>query len=400
MDYEILYKLYYKDKQQYELEYNKRINDSVTEIFDFNINGYPLYLYLYPKHYQKIFSIQKIDKQLGKIADELPGVAIQQFIKDTLITEIKHTNDIEGIFCTKKEIMDIMDQLSTKKHERLYGMVNRYMFLIDHKTFNLNSAIDIRNIYDELVSKEIYKTDPNDQLDGTLFRKDVVYIKTKTGKTLHTGVTPERKIIEDLEKALKIIEDDDINILVRIAIFHYLFGYIHPFYDGNGRVNRFISSYLLSQHFTPLIGYRLSQQIKIQKKVYDEAFEHMNHKYNRGDLGTFIMYFLEILENAFKDTLNLLIQKNDQLDHFKALITNCDLAENQKSLLFVLIQVSIFSDFGLSMKNLTEYSVMSEAWIRKTIASFKKQGMVKTTKQGHTTLYAVNIEVVEDIYSH
>ena len=205
MDYEILYKLYYKDKQQYELEYNKRISDSATKIFDYSIKGYPIYLYLYPKHYHKIFAIQKLDKQLGKIADELPGVAIEQFIKDTLITEIKHTNDIEGIISTKKEILDIMDQLSTKKHERLYGMVNRYMFLIDHKTFNLNSAVDIRNIYDDLVSKEIYINDPNDKLDGTLFRKAVVYVKTKTGKTLHTGVTPERKIIEDLEMILKII---------------------------------------------------------------------------------------------------------------------------------------------------------------------------------------------------
>ena len=156
---------------------------------------------------------------------------------------------------------------------------------------------------------------------------------------------------------------------------------------------------MLSQHFTPLIGYRLSQQIKIQKRIYYQAFEQTNHKYNRGDLGTFVMYFLEILENAFKNTFDLLIQKNDQLNHFKALIANCDLSENQKRLLFVLIQVSLFSDFGISMKSLLKHSIMSEAWIRKTIAVFKKQGIMITTKQGHATLYAVNVEVLEDIYS-
>ncbi len=35
--------------------------------------------------------------------------------------------------------------------------------------------------------------------------------------------------------------------LVSIAVFHYLFGYVHPFYDGNGRMARYLSSIFCSE---------------------------------------------------------------------------------------------------------------------------------------------------------
>ncbi|MFR6714147.1 MAG: Fic family protein [Phascolarctobacterium succinatutens] len=40
---------------------------------------------------------------------------------------------------------------------------------------------------------------------------------------------------------------------------------MHPFYDGNGRTDRFITSYFLSKHFHPLASLRLS--IFIKKKI-------------------------------------------------------------------------------------------------------------------------------------
>ncbi|WP_318259784.1 Fic family protein [Ruminococcus sp. YRD2003] len=67
------------------------------------------------------------------------------------------------------------------------------------------------------------------------------------------GLAPESKIIDTMNKSLDVFNNNDIDIFMRIAVFHYLFGYIHPFYDGNGRTSRFISSYLLSRQLNPLI---------------------------------------------------------------------------------------------------------------------------------------------------
>lgn len=40
---------------------------------------------------------------------------------------------------------------------------------------------------------------------------------------------PESKIIEYMNKALYILNDQSIDILIRVSLFHYYFGYIHPF---------------------------------------------------------------------------------------------------------------------------------------------------------------------------
>ena len=56
------------------------------------------------------------------------------------------------------------------------------------------------------------------------------------------------------------LNGDNINSIIRISIFHYLYSYVHPFYDGNGRINRLISSYYISK--------KCSLYIWIQFTVY------------------------------------------------------------------------------------------------------------------------------------
>lgn len=47
-------------------------------------------------------------------------------------------------------------------------------------------------------------------------------------------------------KALCVLDREDIPLIIRTAILHFYTGYIHPFYDGNGRFDRFVSAYLLA----------------------------------------------------------------------------------------------------------------------------------------------------------
>ena len=84
--------------------------------------------------------------------------------------------------------------------------------------------------------------DPKNRPDGILFRKGQTEIKSATDKILHKGIYPEEKIFAALEKALAFLGDGRIEGLYRICLFHYLLEYIHPFYDGNGRLGRFVVS--------------------------------------------------------------------------------------------------------------------------------------------------------------
>ena len=55
-----------------------------------------------------------LDKTLLRLMQSLPSIALNQYIKTCLIDEIKMTNEIEGVYSTRKEINDILDNLKNK----------------------------------------------------------------------------------------------------------------------------------------------------------------------------------------------------------------------------------------------------------------------------------------------
>ena len=150
----------------------------------------------------------------------------------------------EGVRSTRQEIREaIFAQGKYNPDVRLWGIVNKYNKIINDENIKLKTCADIRNLYDDFILDEIKRNNTSDIPDGNIFRKNSVDIVSGTQKTIHRGVYPESKIIDYMTKALQFLHDDSVSIFIRIAVFHYLLGYIHPFYDGNGRMSRFITSY-------------------------------------------------------------------------------------------------------------------------------------------------------------
>ena len=156
----------------------------------------------------------------------LPNIAINSYIIKSLKDEIALTNEIEGVRSTRKEIEDAIDSIKNDKSARFKGLVDKYFKLISNEIIPLNNCADIRTIYDALVLPEIEK---ENLPDGILFRKEPVQVVSATQKEKHRGIMPESKIIESLDVCLDFLKSDDIDSLIKISAFHYLFGYIHPF---------------------------------------------------------------------------------------------------------------------------------------------------------------------------
>lgn len=99
---------------------------------------------------------------------------------------------------------------------------------------------------------------------GTALRND------RTGEVIYTPPDQE-SVIQDLLKNLEeyLNTDDDIDPLIRMAVMHYQFESIHPFYDGNGRTGRILNVlYLIRCGLLDLPILYLSRYIIENKPTY------------------------------------------------------------------------------------------------------------------------------------
>lgn len=394
MAYKLLSHLYYEDKQAYKSLYEQRLQSEHTTMLNFEINGYDTFFNMCPEVYKLWMSILSWDKKVALICAELPDEALNQFAQRCLIDEIIITNDIEGIYSTRKEISGILKDLEQKnKKKRFFGLVSKYVML-NRGEISLKSCTEIRKIYNELVLPEVVEDDPTNEPDGVIFRKDMALVETSTQKVIHKGAYPEKKIIELMEKALEILNDKEIPALIRISLFHYMFGYIHPFYDGNGRTSRFISSYLLSEEFEYLIGYRLSYTIKENISRYYEAFKICNDEKNCGDLTPFIIMFLNIIDESFENLYEALDKRKTALESYKnKLQERSDLSDAILNwFCYNLLLASLFSNKGLSKKELGELYGISPSTVDNRLDTVRKAGILKEEKGSREKLYSLDLE--------
>ena len=403
MSYKSLYKLFVmNDNTTFNSIYHEKFNSDSTIKFDIYINNNQAF-FTYDKHIMKVISnIRELDYHITDVFENLPDIAKEQFMRKSLIDEIEYTNEIEGVISTRKHINDLINEIERKIviRNRFEGIVNKYLYLSEEK-ISLNTSSDIRTLFDNILFNEISEEDINNLPDGTLFRKGQVNVYKTSNNIVHSGITPEENIINYIDKSLQILNNTEIDILVRIAIFHYLFGYIHPFYDGNGRINRFISSYLLSKYFNKVLGYRLSMTIYENLSLYLESFNHTNDIRNKADLSTFVYDFLTIVYNAFKKTKIYAIEKKETFNKYKLLLEKTcikyNLKKEVKELLLILIHCSIFGDFGLSKSNLCEKLNKGNTKTTEYLGVLKKYNLCIDIHSNKYHYYKANLEELDKI---
>lgn len=336
--------------------------------------SYELYYIPSNKMMELIANVYKISRDFNQTFDELPSVAKRQFVNECLVEELYNTNQLEGIRSTREEIAkstkEIMLNKKTKK--RFESMIKSYHRLLNNDFKLPSQPKEIRQIYDDITNGEI---EQQELPDGEIFRKETTYIlkKSGTGKVVHQGVTPESKIIELAEALLRFMNDHStVPNMIKVAVGHYYFGYIHPFYDGNGRTSRFISSMYLAKDLGNISTVSLSRGCNKYKNKYLEAFEITNSIRSKGEMNSFIETFLEIVASTLeqmnaelKEKTLLLSIARGKLKHESKLES---MPEVYSQIMYILAQNHFFdSSSGLSIRELSDMVDKSDATIRKVM---------------------------------
>lgn len=347
--YEQLSKLFYKSPNNYENLCKNRYESISSYHLPIVISKHNAF---YCVTNDMLYALNKIHENVDKlelVQSSLPIVASNFCLNSCLIDEILDTNEIEGVHSSRKEITIALKSNVTKP-VKFQGIAHKYKKMMDDNV-KYKTCKDIRSLYDELILPEISN---EDKPDGNIFRLDSVSVYDSSNRECHVGVYPESSIIEYMEKSLVILNDNNIPILIRTAIFHYLFGYIHPFYDGNGRTIRFITSYILNKTLSPILGYRLAYTVKHNKKMYEKGFDDCNDPKNYGDITPFILMFLEIINKSTLEITEKLNKAKEKLEYFQSLMKNLDISKDEKRILYIFIQNGLFDNTPLSKTNLIE----------------------------------------------
>ncbi len=362
---------------------------------------FPLYYIPTNKLIKLINNIYKQDSLLNELLNnDLPPIARENFMFDCLIEELYHTNDLEGVKSSREEIIRSARILNTtKSKKRFSSMIASYNKLLLDELEELESPDDIRKIYDHIADEEI---NDFEKPDGELFRKELTYVYKKSGteKIIHRGLTPEKKIIESLEMMIDFLNDSEIPTLIKIAIAHYYFGYVHPFYDGNGRTSRFISSIYLNNELSELTAISLSRGCNKYRNKYAESFEITNSIANRGETNFFVENFLQIISNEQKDMIQELKVKKEQLNDFTNKLSNDTRFQDKEmffGIMYVLGQNYFFSvtESGLTAKELSDISNRSIQSMREALKDLSDLGVL-STKGKRPVIYSIDKSYFEE----
>ena len=126
-------------------------------------------------------------------------------------------------------------------------------------------------------------------LPGTQLKSPV------TGEVIYTPPEGEKIIREKLKSLEHFINtDNNLDPLIKLALIHYQFEAIHPFFDGNGRTGRIILIlYLILCGLINLPALYLSGYISNNKKEY---YLNLRKVTEENDWEGWILYMLDMIE--------------------------------------------------------------------------------------------------------
>lgn len=134
--------------------------------------------------------------------------------------------------------------------------------------------------------------------------------------------------------------EDYIHPVIKGIILHFLIGYVHPFNDGNGRTARSLFYwYVLSQGYWLFEYMPISRIILRSKKKYSLAYLHT--EYDEMDLTYFILYNLSCINDAKKDLMQYLEEKQTEQIATKTIIRKIpDISQREGDILRTMMEQS------------------------------------------------------------
>lgn len=321
------------------------------------------------------------NKELGILKGIIKTIPNQNILINAIcLQEAKDSSEIEAIITTHDELYQSAIS-GYKTLSQTTKEVQNYREALDcgYNLLRKYGFISLNHIC--LIQQTLEKNNAGIRKQcGTVLRN------INTGEIVYTPPQSYDEIVNLMNNLEQYINDssDDVDPLIRMAIIHYQFESIHPFYDGNGRTGRIINVlFLILNQLLDVPVIYPSRYIILHKGEY---YNRINAVRLNNDWEGFIIFMLDAIAESARlaiDTIEriLVVRRNikEKIKN-KFAFYSADLVD--ALLLYPYTKIAHFSQqLGIS---------------RQTAASYLRQleniGIVKS-KQIWKTKFYINTEL-------
>ncbi len=291
------------------------------------------------------------------------------------ISESKDSSAIENIITTYDEIFKSMvskKALGGKPKEivNYKRAIEEGMQLIKEKGFiSTNILVNIQEII-ESNKGGIRK------LPGTVIINDL------TKEIIHTPPQNEQDIRNLLKNLEEFINNDSSNDpLIDMALIHFQFESIHPFYDGNGRTGRILNVlYLVLKNKIQEPVLYLSKYIIEHKEEYYTLLRECNEDITK--INKFVLYILKGISETSLFTVNLILRINQAIE-----LTKEEMKRRLPDIYRFEIVEHIFSYMYTKNEFFREDLGIARATATKYLKELEREGFIVSERVGKEVIY-------------
>ncbi len=258
-------------------------------------------------------SLPKAHASLAELKSVASTIPNQSILINTLgLQEAKDSSAIENIITTHDDLykselnLDPFKSLNAKEVQNYVAATKRGFELIIKSGLLTNKIIlEIQELLEG--NKAGFR-----KLPGTALKNSA------TGEVIYTPPQdPEeiKNLMTNLEKFINDRELCNFDPLVKMAIIHYQFESIHPFYDGNGRTGRIINIlYLILESLQNLPILYLSNYIIKNKTDYYRLLQEVREKNNWEE---WLLFIIKGIDQTAKETIALITHIKELMMSYK-----------------------------------------------------------------------------------
>jgi len=237
--------------------------------------------------------------ELKGVASTIPNQSI--LINTLVLQEAKDSSAIENIITTHDDLyksdldLDGFKSLTAKEVQNYKkALETGFRTLKNQGILNNRLILQVQELLEE--NKAGFRKLPGTELKNS-----------QTGEVVYTP-PQDHDTIQDLMGNLELFINDpsisDYDPLVKLAVIHFQFESIHPFYDGNGRTGRIINIlYLILEGLQELPILYLSSYIIKHKAQYYALLQQVREE---NEWEEWLLFIISGIEETSRETIALI----------------------------------------------------------------------------------------------